>query len=257
MRIFAVPAAVLLACCLYLPLPLARNALYAALRRLYTPVLRAFSRKGGKADDTLALIAFLLLMMGALLLAALHPLVAAVLMALSFTGLSVLPSCAKIKAELDAGTYARDIPAYEALVRETCTSVAPAFSKEVFAPLILCAAGMPLHMGPSLALAYAALCALSDQQPLAARIAATIQRFASRVFRAFILLCSGVVGRNPLRTQGRSDEARLLSILGIGGDGTDTHAPMAGDIPQGIFLCGFAAAVLGFALTAVGFVLCR
>ena len=50
---------------------------------------------------------------------------------------------------------------------------------------------------------------------------------------------------------------RLLSILGIAGDGADTHAPMAGDIPQGIFLCGFASFILCFTLCAIGFVLCR
>ena len=72
-----------------------------------------------------------------------------------------------------------------------------------------------------------------------------------------MLLCSGAVGRNPLRTRGRGAQGRLLSILGIAGDGTDTHAPMAGDIPQSIFLCGFASFILCFTLCVLGFVLCR
>ena len=72
-----------------------------------------------------------------------------------------------------------------------------------------------------------------------------------------MLLCAGAVGRNPLRTRGHGAQGRLLSILGIAGDGADTHAPMAGDIPQSIFLCGFASFILCFTLCVLGFVLCR
>ena len=258
MRIFAVPAALLLACCVYLPLPRAQEAFYAALRRLHAPFARAFTRKSGQTDDVPALAACLLVLIGVLMpLAALHPLLAMALMAPAFTGLSALPSGARVKDELDSGRYARDIPAYEALVRETCRSLAPAFVSGIAAPMMLCAAGMPLHLGPSLGLGYTLLCALAPQLPIAGRIAAAIQRIAERVFCAFMLLCAGAVGRNPLRTGGHGAQGRLLSILGIAGDGADTHAPMAGDIPQGIFLCGFASFILCFTLCAVGFVLCR
>lgn len=258
MRIFAVPAALLLACCVYLPLPRAREVLDAALRRLYKGFLRAFTRKSGQTDDVPALAACLLVLGGVLLpLAALHPLVAMALMAPVFTGLSALPSGAKVKDELDSGKYARDIPAYEALVRKTCRSLAPAFVHGIAAPMILCAAGMPLHLGPSLGLCYTLLCAIAPQVPAGARVATAVQRMAERVFCAFMLLCAGAVGRNPLRTRGRGAQGRLLSILGIAGDGADTHAPMAGDIPQGIFLCGFASFILCFTLCAVGFLLCR
>lgn len=258
MRIFAVPAALLLACCLYLPLPRLHGWLDAALCRLYALVLRLFTRKSGKTDDLPALMAYLLLLGGVfLLLGALHPLAAMALMTPAFTGLSVLPGCAKVKDELDSGQYARDIPAYEALVRDTCVSLAPAHVQGVIAPLLLCAAGMPLYIGPSLAALYTALCALAPQLPLAARIISPVHRVAERIFCAFMLLCSGVVGRNPLRTKGRGAQQRLLSILGIAGNESDTHAPMAGDIPQGIFLCGFSTLILCFALCAVGFVLCR
>ena len=258
MRIFAVPAALLLACCVYLPLPRAWEGLDAALRRLYAPFARAFTRKSGQTDDVPALLVCLLVLCGVLVpLAALHPLLAMVLMAPAFTGLSALPPGARVKDELDSGKYARDIPAYEALVRETCRSLAPAFVSGIAAPMILCAAGMPLHLGPALGLGYALLCALAPQVPAAASIAAAVQRVAERVFCAFMLLCSGAVGRNPLRTKGRGAQERLLSILGIAGDGSDTHAPMAGDIPQGIFLCGFSAFILCLTLCAVGFVLCR
>lgn len=233
MRIFAVPAALLLALCVYLPLPRAREGLDAALRRLYALFARAFSRRDGQTDDVPALAACLLVLGGALVpLAALHPLLAMALMAPAFTGLSALPRCAEAKDELDSGKYARDIAAYEALVRETCSSMAPAFVNGIAAPMILCAAGMPLHLGPFLGLGYTLLCAL-------------------------MLLCAGAVGRNPLRTGGHGAQQRLLSILGIAGGDGDTHAPMAGDIPQGIFLCGFAAFILCFTLCAAGFVLCR
>lgn len=258
MRIFAVPAALLLACCVYLPLPRAQIGLYSILRRLYSVFLRAFTRKSGQTDDAPALIAYLLVLGGALLpLAALHPLIAAAMMVPAFTGLSALPGCAKVKDELDSGAYARDIPAYESLVRTTCASLAPAFVEGVAAPLILCAAGMPLHMGPALGMIYAALCALAPQLPAAARISSSVQRVCERIFCAFMLLCSGAVGRNPLRTRGHGARQRLLNILGIAGNETDTHAPMSGDIPQGIFLCGFSSMLLCFTLCAVGFVLCR
>ncbi|MGN0774849.1 MAG: hypothetical protein ACI4MP_13780 [Candidatus Ventricola sp.] len=258
MRIFAVPAALLLACCVYLPLPRAREGLDAALRHLFRGFLRAFTRKNGQTDEIPALAACLLVLGGVLVpLAALHPLAAALLMAPAFTGLAALPPCARVKDELDAGKYARDIPAYEARVRETCRSLAPAFVDGIAAPMLLCAAGMPLHLGPALGLAYTALCALAPQLPAAARIASAIRRLAERVFCAFMLLCSGTVGRNPLRTRGHGAQGRLLSILGIAGDGADTHAPMAGDIPQGIFLCSFASFILCFTLCAMGFVLCR
>lgn len=258
MRIFAVPAALLLACCVYLPLPRAREGLDAALVSLYRLFLRAFTRKDGRTDDTPALVACLLVLCGVLVpLASLHPLAAAVLMAPAFTGLSALPSGARVKDELDSGKYARDIPAYEALVRETCRSLAPAFVSRIAAPMLLCAVGMPLHLGPALGMGYTLLCALASELPAAARAASAVQRFAERIFCAFMLLCSGAVGRNPLRTGGRGAQERLLSILGIAGDGSDTHAPMAGDIPQGIFLCGFSAFILCLTLCAVGFVLCR
>ena len=258
LRIFAVPAALLLACCVYLPLPRAREGLDAALRRLYAPFARAFTRKNGQTDDMPALLVCLLILGGVLLpLAALHPVIATVLMVPAFTGLSALPPGARVKDELDSGKYARDIPAYEALVRETCRSLAPAFVSGIAAPMILCAAGMPLYLGPSVGLGYTLLCALAPQAPAAARVAAAVQRFSERVFCAFMLLCAGAVGRNPLRTRGHGAQGRLLSILGIAGDGADTHAPMAGDIPQGIFLCGFASFILCFTLCVLGFVLCR
>lgn len=257
MRIFAVPAAILLACCLYMPLPSAKEALFRLIRRAYAAVLRLFTRRTGKTDDVPALAMFLLLLFGALLLlGAVHPLLAMLLMAPAFTGLAILPAAARVKDELDSGAYARDIPAYEALVRETCVSLAPAFIEGIIAPMILCSLGMPLHLGAALGGVYTAFRALAGQPP-AVRATRLICRITERIFVFFLVLCSGAVGRNPLRTAGRSAEDRLLSILSITPGSADSRAPMAGDIAQGVFLCAFSSVILCFALCALGFVLCR
>ena len=258
MRIFAVPAALALACCVYMPLPKAKAFFYGLLSRGFDRILAAFTSKRGKTADSLALIVYLLLLGGALaLLGAMHPLLSMLLMAPAFTGLSVLPGCARVKDELDSGKYARDIPAYEAIVRSTCVSLAPAFVQGIIAPLLLGELGMPLHLGAALTGIYTALDVLSGQLPIAAHICAAVHRLSERVFVFFLTLCAGAAGRNPLRTKGRTAEDRLLSILGIAGTSSDTHAPMSGDIAQGVFLCAFSSAILCFTLCAVGFVLCR
>jgi len=225
---------------------------------LYNQTLRLFSRKNGAADREPALCAYLLVLCGAvLLLGAVHPLCAMLLMAPLFGGLSAFPPCVHMEHELDSGKFAGDIPVYEALVRETCLSVAPAFSGGIIAPLLLCAAGMPLHAACPIGYAYAALRALSPQDATARRVTHAVERFSERVLIFFMTLCSGVTGRNPLRARGKTGPDRLLSILGIAGDHTDTHAPMAGDIAQAIFLCSFSTGILCLSLCAVGFVLCR
>jgi len=258
MRIFAIPAALLLACCIYLLLPRAAGYFESALRFLYNHTLRLFIRKSGAADHRPALAMYLLLLCGVcILLGAIHPLAAMILMTPLFTGFAALPACAHTERELDSGKYAGDIPTYEALVRKSCASVAPAFVNGIIAPMLLCALGMPLRMAAPLGFAYAALCALSGENERAAHITQTIQRIAERIMIFFMTLCSGVTGRNPLRVHGKNAEARLLSIVGIAGDSTDTHAPMAGDIAQAIFLCVFSMVIFCFALCAVGFILCR
>lgn len=257
MRILALPAALLLGLCLYLPLPRAAQFIGRALTRLYDLILRLFTRKDGKPDQAPALLCYLLLLAGlTTLLGAIHPAVSCVLMAPLFTALALLPSCAAVKQELDSGACASDIPAYEASVRKTCAALGLSFAGEVCAPLLLCALGMPLYLGCALGWMYAGLCAIRGQSAMARRIAAPIQRASDAVFCALMLLSSGAVGRSPLRTQGRGAGERLLSILGISGDGTDTHAPMAGDIAQGIFLCCLCAALLCLMLTAAFFPLC-
>jgi len=258
MRIFAVPAAFLLACCVYPLLPKAAEYFERALRAFYGQALRLFTRKNGSADQTPALIMFLLLLSGGcMLLGAIHPLVSMALMVPLFTGLAVLPACVNMEHELDSGKYANDIPTYEALVRKSCASVAPAFVSGVISPMLLCGIGMPLHMAAPAGFAFAALHALSAENEAASKADKTIQCIAERILIFFMTLCSGVKGRNPLNIRGKTAETRLLSIVGIPGDNTDTHAPMAGDIAQAIFLCFFSTAVFCFTLCAVGFVLCR
>lgn len=256
MRIFAVPLAILLAACLYMLLPKAADLAKAGVLWLYGFVLARFTRKG-RTDEKPALLVFLLLLGGcAALIGAIHPLASAVVMAPLFTAFSILPGCAKIKDELDSGAYANDIPAYEARVRETCMSLAPAFSGELLLPMLLCCIGTPLYMGCALGYMGAALHVLSGSHDAARRVNALLVRLSDAVFAALLALCSGVVGRNPMRIQGRGAKARLLSALGIAGTETDTHAPVAGDIPQGIFLCCFCTIALCIMLCAALFVLC-
>ncbi|MDO5300290.1 MAG: hypothetical protein Q4F18_12730 [Clostridia bacterium] len=257
MRILALPAALALAFCLYLPFPRAAELISRLLARLYGLVLRLFTRRDGRSDQMPALLCYLLLLAGvATLLGALHPAASAVLMAPLFAALSLLPQEAAIKLELDSGAYAGDIPAYESRVRAACASLGPAFANDACAPLLLCALGTPLYLGCALGWMYLGLRAVRDQNGLARRMAAPILRASDAVFCALMLLSSGAVGRSPLRTQGRGARERLLSILGISGDGTGTHAPMAGDIAQGIFLCCLCTVLLCLMLTAVFFLLC-
>lgn len=155
MRILVLPLTVLAAICLYLPLPRLAPRIRALFARLYALVCRAFTRKDGRVDERPALLVFLLLLGGlAALPGAVHPLLGALVCAPLMTGFSFLPSCVKTKAELDAGQCAGDIAGYEARVRETCASLAPAFVSGVYAPLLLLAAGTPLYLGSSLPLMF-------------------------------------------------------------------------------------------------------
>lgn len=257
MRIFSVPAALFLAYFLFTLLPAAARWVEAAIAGAYRRLLPPFTRKSGKVDEAPALLCLLLLLGGVCaLLCAAHPVAAALLMTPLFTGLAHLPACARTKDELDAGKYTQNIPEYEAVVRRTCASIAPAFVSGVCVPLLLCAVGMPLHLGCSLGWMYTALLILRDKSRIARRIVALLLRTGNGVLRFLLVLCSGLAGRNPLRTHGRDASTRLMSILGIAGDGTDTHPPMSGDITQAIFICSFCAWLLCLLLTIVGFVFC-
>ena len=255
MRALALPAAVLLSLCLYMPLPSLPQRLHQLFTHLHSSAAAMLENK--QIDQRHALFVTLALTgLVSALLSAVHPLVCAVITAPLFTFSAVMPGCAKAKDELDSGKYARDIPAYEAIVRENCLSLAPAFLEGSFAPLLLIAAGTPLYLGAALGYMYAALCALAPQDVRAKRLLSAVHRAADRVFSAMLALCAGLVGRNPLRIHAKTAQERLIRTLGIAGDRTDTHAPMSGDIAQGIFVCSFAAGLLCVMLTLVLLALC-
>jgi len=253
----ALPLALVLAFCLYLPLPQAADAFVRGTGRLYTAFLRLLSRGKRPCDASVSLALFLLLLGGVCqLVGGLHPISAGVLTAPLFCALTLLPQAVHAKEELDSGVLSRDIEGYEARVRGVCAALAPAFVTDAFAPMLLLAIGTPLHLSCALGGMYFGLRALCEREERARRAVALVRRPAWAVTRAMLLLCSCVVGRNPLRAHGDEPGALLLSILGIAGDETDTHAPVAGDIAQAVFLCCFAAALLCVMLTTALFPLC-
>lgn len=258
MRMLALPLAFLLACCLYLPLPRAAGFLAGGVARLYAAFLRPLSRGKRPCNARLALALFVLLFGGVCQLAGgWHVLATAVVTAPLFSALTLLPEAVRVKDELDGGALSHDTAGYEARVRSVCASLAPAFVTDLCAPLLLMALGAPLRLSCALGGMYFALRALCDESADARRVIALLRRPAWAVARGMLLLCSCVVGRNPFRARGCEPRALLLSILGIAGDGTDTHAPVAGDIAQAVFLCGFAAALSCVLLTIVLFPLCQ
>jgi len=255
MRAFALPAAVILSLCLHMPMPALPRKLDLLFARLHGGVQTVLQNKQMDTRHASA-VTLLVLTLAAALLSAVHPLLCAVLAAPLFTFSAVMPGCAAAKEELDSGRYARDIPAYEAVVRENCLSLAPAFARGFFAPLMLLAAGLPLYLGAAPLYAYAALCALRQEDARAGRMPDLIDRAADKVFSAMLILCAGLVGRNPLRIHADSAQERLIRTLGVAGDRTDTHAPMSGDIAQGIFVCCFAGGLLAVMLTLVLLAVC-
>ena len=246
MRLLAYPAALLLAFILYCAAPKFADLLARALQKLYA----LFERLDARAPRPLAFPAFLLtLMLVPFLLALIHPAVEAVLMAFPIFGLARIPQSGAVKRELDSGAYSRDIPAYEALVRETCAALAPAFVAHVCVPLVLMAVGLPLRLSAALGWGFLALTAVSSKNEQADRLLGLLIHPMDALFKALMLLCCGVTGRNPFRTKGRDAQTRLMSILGIAQDKTATHAPVSGDISQGTFLCCFCTVLLCLILT--------
>lgn len=257
MRILSLPAALLLAACLYLPFPRAVETLASIIRRLFTRFLLLFTRKDGRADGELALALFLLLAGGVCqLVGGIHFLLAGVVMAPVFCTFSLIPQAASIKDQLDRGVFARDIGEYDARVRSACAAFGPSFVTDLCAPLLLMALGTPIHMGCALGGAYFAARVLGEQSPAARRVVLILSRPSWLVMRMLLLLCSGVVGRNPAHVHGDNARDMMLSILGIAGDADDTHIPVSGDIAQAIFLGLFCIALLTLALCVVLFSVC-
>lgn len=118
------------------------------------------------------------------------------------------------------------------------------------APLLLMAVGLPLRLSAAAGLGLLALTAVSsenEQGGSSARPARSSRRMRCSVF------CFGCAaasqGAIPSARAARGAQTRLMSILGIAQDDTDTHAPVSGDISQGTFLCCFCAVLLCLVLT--------
>ena len=252
MRMLALLAAFALAFALYLPLPRAFDLLASGVRRMHPLFLRLYKNQGEALSAKYALACSVLI--PAILLALLgliHPALLALTMAPLFGALALVPRSAAVKRELDSGSHAGDIAAYEALVRETCSDFAPAFVTDACLPLMLCAIGLPLRIGGALGWMVLILRLLAPQSASAMRILAPLERAAQAVLHALMLLCSCLVGRSPFRTRGGDLSARLISILGIDADDPASHAPVSGDITQAAFLCCFCASLLCLTLTLV------
>ena len=252
MHMLALPAALLLGAALYTNISSAQNALPAALRALLDKIRRLFASKKGEPDERSALIVyFLALAAAAILLCAIHPIAAALVMAPLFPGFAPLSAAAKTKQALDSGKFSKDIREYERRVLAACAPLGEAFALNICAPLLLCALGMLLRVGGALGWLFMALCAVKEELPAGRRIIHPIQRAGDGIFTAILLLCSGLVGRNPLRVGGRGAGEKLMHILGLQGE--IDHAPIAGDILQAMFLCIMSAGLLCGFLTLVGF----
>ena len=250
MRTLVLPAALALAFALYFALPGVYDALVRLLGALYARLLRLYTGKGSAGVSALAAYAAVIILVIAGI-SSIHPIAAALLIAPLFGALARVSRAAAVKRDLDGGSHAGDIAAYEALVSDTCAQLAPAFAAEAFLPLLLCALGLALHLGGALGWAALGLRAVSSKNEHARRILAPLDRAGDRVLHALMLLCACLVGRNPFRTKGTDARARLLSVLGIANDATRAHAPMAGDIAQAAFLCCFCLCLLCLALTLV------
>lgn len=251
MRTLALPAALLLGAALYTNLPQTQDALPAALRALHAKIRRLFASKNGETDERSALIVyFLALAAAATLLGALHPIASALVMAPLFSGFSPLPAAAKTKQELDSGKYSKDIPEYERRVLAACRPLGEAFALHVSAPLLLCVLGSALHLSGALGWLYAGLLAVRGELPAADRLLRPAKAAGDGAFTALLLLCAGLVGRNPLRVGGRGAGEKLMHILSL--EGEIDHAPISGDILQAIFLCLMSTALLCALATFVG-----
>ena len=249
MRLLAYPAALVLAFVLYLSCPKLAPLVLSLPKKLLPPLTRLDQRFSCPPYAVSYPVYLLLFFLVGLLLGLIHPAVSAVTMALPLLGLAPIPASGAVKRELDSGAYARDIPAYEALVRETCAALAPAFVAHVCAPLLLMAVGLPLRLSAALGWGFLALTAVSGENEQADRLLGLLVHPADAVFGFLLRLCCGVTGRNPFRTGGRGAQTRLMSILGIAQDDTDTHAPVSGDISQGTFLCCFCTVFLCLVMT--------
>ena len=150
MRLLAYPAALVLAFVLYLSCPKLAPLVLSLLKKIL-PLLTKLDQKLSRPPYAVSYPVYLLLFfLVGLQLSLIHPAVSAVTMALPLFGLAPIPACGAVKHELDSGAFEKDIPAYEAKVRNTCAALVPEFVAHLCAPLLLMALGMPLHIGSAL-----------------------------------------------------------------------------------------------------------
>lgn len=255
MRMLVLPAALLLGAALYSLFPAFRGQPDRAIRALMARCRRLFTTRRGRTEEHSALaVALLALAASVILVGAMHPAVAALVMAPLFSGFFVLPQGAAAKQALSAGECASDPAAYERRVLDACRPMGDAFAREVVVPMLLCAVGLPLHIGSALAWVYAAL-RLAQENAAAQAICRGVDRAGDRVLGVMLLLCAGLFGRNPLRVGGSSAGERLMRILSL--EGEVDHAPISGDISQGAFLCCLCTTLICLPLTGVGALLIR
>ena len=254
MRMLALPAALLLSAALYTLVPGTKTWLNQRLYALPGTIEQNIIKRHQTPDRISILFIYIAgLVIFPTLIGAIHPIATAIVMALLFTGFSPLPAAAKIKQELDSGKYIKDIPEYERQVLAACSPLGKAFALEVAAPMLLCALGMPMHLGCALGWVYVGLRAAREAVPAADQIVSPFERAGDGVTVFLFHLCAGLMGRNPLRIGGRGAGEKLMHILSL--DGEIDHAPISGDILQAMFLCCFSAALLCGLLTAVGFMI--
>lgn len=251
MRMLALPAALLLGALLYSLVPQAEIKIPFAMNDLHKAIGRLIHKKTGKENERMAyLMSILIPAAAAFLLELIHPAVAALVMAPLFSFFALMPEGFAAKRELDSGKYVKDREAYENRVVHCCEALGEALVPCLMTPILLCAVGMPLHLGGALGWTYAALRLIDVKEPLVIRILALLERAGDAVAVFLLHLCAGLFGRNPLRIGGEGAEETLLNLLGL--EGENDHAPISGDISQSAFACCLCAFLLCAFMTLVG-----
>lgn len=254
MRMLALPAALLLGVVLYTLVPNAKTWLNKRLCTLPETIRQNIMKRHQDPDETSVLF---ILIIGFILfpasLSLIHPVAAALVMTPLFSFFALMPECFLAKRELDSGKYVKDREAYENRVVHCCEALGKALVPCLMTPLILCAIGMPLHLGGALGWTYAALRLLEIKSPRLIRILALPDRMGNAVAVFLLRLCAGLFGRNPLRISGEDTEETMLNLLGLQEE--SDHAPISGDISQAAFACCLCAFLLCAFLTGVGMLL--
>jgi len=254
MRMLALPTALMLGALLYTLFPGAKSWLNHRLQALPAIIEQNAIKRNKKPDEISLLFVYLAFpVIFPTLFSFLHPVAAALVMAPLFSFFALMPECFLAKRELDSGKYVKDREAYENRVVHCCEALGEALVPCLMTPIILCAVGMPLHLGGALGWAYAALRLIEVNVPPLARILALLEHAGDAVAVFFLHLCAGLFGRNPLRIGGEGAKETLLNLLGLRGEAD--HAPISGDISQSAFACCLCAGLLCLLLTGVGFLL--